>query len=271
MNEFVSGAIAVAAAIAIAFVAYRKQTLSTDGAIAAAAVGALIVIGADWWGGVILLTFFVTSSALSLIRARQGDAQIDRHSRGHQRDAVQVLANGGVATAFALLFGLIDKPWAFGGFAGAIAAANADTWATEIGRMKGHNPRMLLSRKPVAPGASGGVTLAGILASLGGALSVGIVGGIGVAIGAVDISTSTALMIVALAIGGFVGSSVDSALGETVQAVYFCPFCQVETEDRVHNCGSETKLVRGFRVFNNDVVNACATLSGALVALLLTL
>src|SRR3954471_6085523 len=130
MNDLISAALAVASAVAIAFLAYRKQTLSIDGAIAAAAVGTMIVVGAGWWGGAILLTFFVTSSALSLIRARRSDAQPDRNKRGHQRDAVQVLANGGIAATFALVFGISARPWAFGAFAGAIAAANADTWAT---------------------------------------------------------------------------------------------------------------------------------------------
>jgi uncharacterized protein (TIGR00297 family) len=270
MNWYVSAALAVVAALAIALLAYKKKTLTIDGALAAAAVGALIVIGAGWWGGVILLTFFVSSSALSIIRAKRKGTSTDRHSRGNRRDMVQVLANGGAAAVFAIVFGINEKPFAFAASAGAIAAANADTWATEIGGMSRQIPRLLFSRKRVEPGVSGGVTLAGFIASLAGAASIGLVAGLGIALGAVDLSKTAALVIASLTIGGLFGSIVDSVLGESVQAVYFCPTCNTETEDRVHKCGSETKRLRGIDGFNNDVVNAVATLSGALVAGLLT-
>jgi uncharacterized membrane protein len=72
-------------------------------------------------------------------------------------------------------------------------------------------------------------------------------------------------------VAGFVGSVVDSFLGASVQAVYLCPSCGVETENRVHHCGSEAKRLRGIGVINNDVVNVAATLSGAIVAGVLTL
>ncbi len=270
MNWFISATLAVLAASAIALLAYRRKTLTLDGALAAATVGALIVIGAGWWGGVILLTFFVTSSVLSILRARQGEPTTQRHARGSTRDAVQVLANGGIATAFAIIFGVTDEPVAFAAFAGAIAAANADTWATEIGGMSKQLPRMLFSWKRVEPGVSGGVTLAGTTASVAGATCIGVIAGLGIAMGAVDVDIGSARIVAALAVGGFAGSMVDSVLGETIQAVYFCAACNTETEDRVHKCGSETKRLRGIGGFNNDVVNAVATLSGAIVAGLLT-
>jgi uncharacterized protein (TIGR00297 family) len=270
MNEVISAALAIAAASVVAFLAFRRHTLSTSGAIAASVVGAFIVVGAGWWGGVILLTFFVTSSALSLMRARRPSKSLDRHSRGHRRDAVQVLANGAIATLFAIGFGLIDEAWAFAAFAGALAAANADTWATEIGGMSGQIPRLMLSGKKVAPGVSGGVTAAGLLASLAGGACIGLVAALGIALGLVDHGPSTVSMIVAASIGGFCGSLVDSIIGERFQAVYYCPACNLETEDRIHRCGAEAKRLRGVSVISNDAVNGLATLTGAIVAALLT-
>jgi uncharacterized membrane protein len=66
-----------------------------------------------------------------------------------------------------------------------------------------------------------------------------------------------------------VGSFADSLLGATVQAIYHCGGCRVETERRRHRCGMETRLVRGWRWLNNDAVNAIASAVGAGVALAL--
>lgn len=46
---------------------------------------------------------------------------------------------------------------------GALAAATADTWATEIGAFSPRNPRHILSFQEVTKGSSGGVTLLGTL------------------------------------------------------------------------------------------------------------
>ena len=46
MNDLTSAALAVAAATLVAFSAYKKRTLAPSGAVAAAVVGSLVVIGA---------------------------------------------------------------------------------------------------------------------------------------------------------------------------------------------------------------------------------
>ena len=60
---------------------------------------------------------------------------------------------------------------------------------------------------------------------------------------------------------------VDSLLGATVQAMYYCPACEKETERRIHNCGTRTRPMRGVNWLNNDVVNFIATLFGGLLAM----
>ena len=60
---------------------------------------------------------------------------------------------------------------------------------------------------------------------------------------------------------------VDSILGATVQAMYYCPACEKETERRIHNCGTRTRPMRGVTWLNNDVVNFIATLFGGLLAM----
>jgi len=69
-------------------------------------------------------------------------------------------------------------------------------------------------------------------------------------------------------LAGVAGSLVDSLLGATVQAIYYCPACQKETEKHpLHHCGTPTRQVRGLKWLNNDWVNFFAHFSGALIAL----
>jgi len=55
------------------------------------------------------------------------------------------------------------------------------------------------------------------------------------------------------------GALFDSLLGATVQAIYYCPACQKETERYPsHSCGTETGQIRGWTWLSNDWVNfAC--------------
>ena len=65
---------------------------------------------------------------------------------------------------------------------GALAAAAADTWATSIGSRSRSRPRLLVGWRPVPPGTSGGITLAGCAGALVGA---GLVAAAGAASGGV--------------------------------------------------------------------------------------
>ena len=67
-------------------------------------------------------------------------------------------------------------------------------------------------------------------------------------------------------LGGLAGSLFDSLLGATVQAIYYCPTCEKETEKTLHTCGTNTQQTRGWRWLSNDMVNFISSLVGALVA-----
>ena len=202
--------------------------------------------------------------------------------KGGARDAMQVIANGGVATACAVGFGLThDVRWAVA-FAGAYAAATADTWATEIGTLVGQTPRSIVDFRPVATGMSGGITLPGTLAEIGGALWIGIVAPAGILLGFIGTGadfgwSSTAPSIVVIGavevaiipLAGIVGATVDSLLGATVQELRRCDACDRTCETDPHACGNPTRLVRGVRGMSNDLVNLLATAAGAAAALAL--
>jgi uncharacterized protein (TIGR00297 family) len=253
----------------IGLVAYRRQSLDKSGVLGAIFCGTSIVAMGGWKWGLSLVYFFVSSSLLSTFRAREkAIVASDKFSKGSRRDFSQVVANGGLATFFALCFGISRTPGAIrraqSGFVGALATATADTWATELGTLSKTSPRLIKNGEPVAPGTSGGVTPVGMAASALGACSLGFF------FWSVEgFHKSLALTPLLALLSGMVGSCFDSVLGATLQAMYTCPSCNTETEQHIHHCGSRTKYLRGIAWMNNDVVNFIATSVGSALAIAL--
>lgn len=254
--------------LVVGILGYRRGALSGSGVVGALITGTLIFGLGGWEWGVLLIAFFISSSALSFYRARDKQELAEKFAKGHRRDLGQALANGGLAALLALLSKLLPLPeggregvW-FVACAGAMAAVNADTWATELGVLSPHPPRLITTGRQVEVGASGGVTWLGMAASLGGALLVDLLGAL---ILGQDWAAAGALLLAAT-VGGLTGSLFDSLLGASVQAIYWCDTCGKETERRVHRCGAQTRLLRGWRWLDNDLVNLSASAVGALVA-----
>jgi Raf kinase inhibitor-like YbhB/YbcL family protein/uncharacterized protein (TIGR00297 family) len=258
-------------ALIIALAAWRLRALNASGAIAALILGTVIFgLGGLGWS-ILLLGFFISSSFLSRLFGRRKESLNEKFSKGSQRDAGQVLANGGIAGIFTLLhyfFPLVVWPWM--AFAGALAAANADTWATELGVLSSQTPRLLFSWKQVERGSSGGVTLPGTLAASGGAALIGLLAVLFWGESRLPIPALQWLLPFAfISLAGLGGSLIDSLLGASLQAIYFCPSCRKETERHpTHSCGTATTRIRGIAWLNNDWVNSVCTLSGALLALI---
>lgn len=250
-------------ALIVAYLAYRARSLDRSGAFAALVVGTVIFgLGGLQWA-ILLLTFFITSSGLSrAFKDRKREAN-EKYAKGGQRDVGQVFGNGGIATLFAALhFVFPEASWPWLGFAASLAAVNADTWATELGVLNPTSPRLITDlRTVVEKGTSGGISLVGTLASLAGAGVIGILAALLPALNAVagsptGIDWSIFLWVTT---AGLFGALFDSLLGATVQAIYYCPSCQKETErNPTHSCGAETSQIRGWKWLNNDWVNfAC--------------
>jgi uncharacterized protein (TIGR00297 family) len=242
-------------------VAWRARALTKSGVLAAILSGGLIFgLGGLPWA-VLLLTFFISSSALSRVFVQRKAELSEKFSKGSRRDWGQVLANGGLGTILVLFHAIwpgVDWPWI--AYAGAIAAVTADTWATELGVLSPTQPRLITTGRRVEDGTSGGVTLLGTLGALFGAVLIGVVAA------GFSPTLPPLLLVLVVAVTGLAGSFVDSLLGATVQAIYHCPSCDKETERHpLHTCGSQTIKIRGWRWINNDLVNFICSITGAIV------
>jgi len=253
--------------VVIAVLAWRAGALTNSGAWAATLTGGVIFgFGGLPWTA-LLLTFFISSSALSRAFREQKTFLSEKFSKGSRRDWGQVLANGGLGTALVVVVAwkigngsnVLNWPWI--AYAGAMAAVNADTWATEVGVLNPNPPRLITSGKTVEPGTSGAVSLYGMLASLAGSALIGLMASL------FHPPEERLALIAGATLGGVIGSLFDSLLGATVQAIYTCPSCEKETErHKLHTCGTETRQLRGWRWLDNDMVNFLASLVGGLIA-----
>ena len=225
----------VAAGIAAA-VAARLGWLTRGGAGAGFVVGAAVLVGSGVPGGVMLAVFLVSGSLLTK-RAERFTHSVDDTKPGG-RNGAQVAANGLWAGMSALAI-----PYApalgWSALTGALAAAQADTWATEIGAKASDPPHLITTGEPVPAGTDGGVTPLGT----GG----GILGAALMSLTAIGGHLPWAAVVTGL-IGGILGMLVDSLLGATVQS----------------------QPPRGWRWCTNDVVNFACTGTGAAVAAGLT-
>jgi uncharacterized protein (TIGR00297 family) len=252
---------------------YWRRALSVSGVVGAILVGTAIFGLGGWVWGLLLVTFFVSSSWLSHYRRADKEPLADKFAKGSRRDLGQTLANGGLGAVLAAAYAGSPDPLLFMAFIGVMATVNADTWATELGVLSRVPPRLITTGEEVVPGTSGGVTRLGIWASLAGALLIGAMAAAlsqvrSLLSGGVWSLQAASYPLLAVA-GGLTGSLFDSLLGATVQTIYYCDRCGKETESPIHGCGQISRPVRGWGWMNNDGVNVLASALGGLVAVLL--
>ena len=247
--------IGLLAAGLVSTLAAKAGALRRSGAIAAVLVGAPVYAAGGITWSALLLVFFLSGSALSRLPTPHGGRIVEKTGG---RDWAQVFANGGAPAliAAASLFHPLDL-WSTA-FAGSLAAATGDTWATEIGSRASGSALQITTLRPVPAGTSGGISLPGTVAAATGAL----------VLAAAAIFFAPAVNWPVVAVSGFAGSVIDSLLGATLQEVRYCPVCGAETEQRLHApCGTRTTWLRGLRFMNNDAVNLLATATAAVLAL----
>jgi len=246
---------------AVSSLGYWRGSLSRSGVAGALIVGTLTFGLGGWAWGLLLGTFFISSSLLSHFRESEKRRLAEKFDKGHQRDFGQAMANGGVGAMTALLSTLKPSSAWFPFFVGVISTVNADTWATELGTLSRRPPRLITTGQVVEVGTSGGVSPLGTFVSLLGGVLIGLAAGV-TAAG----QRRWRLLALVGGLAGLTGSLFDSLLGATVQQIYYCNHCQKETERRIHRCGHVTRPMRGWSWLSNDLVNLIASVVGGVTA-----
>ena len=93
------------------------------------------------------------------------------------------------------------------------AAANADTWSSELGILSKSPPFLITTFKAVPPGTNGAVSILGLLAAIGGGATIGLGTAFGLPLcSKQDIMLQRVVIICWSAFMGLVGSTVSSPL-----------------------------------------------------------
>jgi len=200
--------IAVIVAFTFGYFAYRFNTADLSGLFSAALIGIILIVFADARWFLIMLSFFILGSIATRykyeFKKKIGVEQGRSGARGYRN----VFANGIVAAAAAVLYGVFVRPEFIVLYIGCVATAAADTLASEIG-VTGGTPYMITTFKKVPIGTNGGVTITGECVAL--------VGGFAVCFVALLLNVITPWMLVLCVIAGLIGTNIDSIVGATLE------------------------------------------------------
>lgn len=242
-----------------AVLSYRLRFLTKSGSWAAFLLAVPIFGLGGWKWGVPLLYFFLSSSILSKLRNKHNPGVEAYFEKTGARDYLQVISNGGLGGILVIMDYFLDSGAFYLAYIGMLAAACSDTWATEIGTLAESKTYNILNLQTCKQGASGGVSLAGTLGSVAGALTVALSS-------ALWVNNGLFLYFCIVAFSGTLGSLTDSILGAALQAEFYCTLCGKLTEKKFH-CMKPAVHKKGFLWIGNDVVNLAAGLTGAIFAI----
>ncbi|MDN5320047.1 MAG: hypothetical protein PWP49_467 [Thermococcaceae archaeon] len=199
----------IAAIALLGALAYKLKALDGKGVMAAVLVGAATIVLGGMFPFLALLTFVILGVLATKYRfaekAKKGVAQEGKGTRSWQN----VLGNGLAAVIFLLVEYYTKQDVFWAATFSAIATANADTLASELGKIFGKAPKMITTLKPANVGENGAVSWQGEIIALIGAFIISIF--------AVFLTSQKTEMLLAVTLAGFVGCNLDSLLGATLE------------------------------------------------------
>jgi uncharacterized protein (TIGR00297 family) len=238
--------VAIGLTVVVGYLSVALETASVSGMLTGASMSLVtIVLGGIEWFAVLIGFFGIGGLATKFRYEEKLDQGVAQENEG-ARSTANVLANAAVGLVAVLAYAAAGAGWGIDGvfgvglpewrtaftfaFLGSLATATSDTLASEVGGAY-EEARLVTTLERVEPGTDGGVTWQGELAGVAGAAVVG-----GIALVLFDSVDPLGGGLVVLA--GFLGMTVDSVLGATVEGEFL----------------------------GNGGVNLVATLAGALVA-----
>jgi len=252
----------------MALIMYRRRALDLKGVLTAIFLLPLITLS-GFQSFIIMLSFLISSSLVtfagfSLKEAR--GASENKSGRSWQ----QVIGAGFVAVLFSFLYFLSNlyndnylSTALLMAYLVAVAIANADTWAAEIGSLSKNPPRLIIKPwKKVPHGVSGGVTLRGEVAAVSGSFFIGIVSLVIYLLSKAfhlspwsNINMDILQMLCLITVFGWLGEIIDSIIGATLQVKYYCTNCNKISDKKIHRCGAKTVYLSGIKFITNEVTN----------------
>jgi uncharacterized protein (TIGR00297 family) len=161
--------------ILVAYITFLTNWISLEATKAVIILGTITLGFGGWTLACAVAFFFGVSSFLTVLNGRKTDDTKNNSvqiSQDRRRDGYQVWANGFWIAVFCALWFLLNSVACLIAAFGALAAATADTWATEIGTRNPGKTRKITTFENVDAGTEGGISLKGTLGGILGALMI---------------------------------------------------------------------------------------------------
>lgn len=243
----------------VGLVSYQRKSITISGLLALLIISGLYI----WLNQVMLLiivyAMFASSTLLTKYRKNDKTEFKSINEKNGPRDYIQAIANLGPATLFMLLYYSFSKEYWLAGFLGSVAAANADSWASEIGGLSKQKPVMITTFKQVNKGVSGGITFLGIIGGIIGSLFIVFL--FQFVQVTFQVSLVSNVVLFAAVFGGLFGFLLDSFIGALSQALYIS-----DTGEFKEFSNAKVRKVKGISWMNNDVVNFISTFATGLLS-----
>jgi uncharacterized protein (TIGR00297 family) len=209
---------ALAACAALSLAALALASLSWSGAVAATLVGAVVAGFGGWGAFAVLCAFFLLGTGATRAGRAVKEGRGIGEERGGRRAAGNVLANGGLAGACALLItpGTTPDLVPLAGLVltAGLATAAFDTASSEIGKAFGRHTFLPASGRLVPPGTEGAVSLEGTAAGVVAAALLAVVGWVAGLLPVAEGLAGAGGLILLVTSAAFLGSGFESVVGE---------------------------------------------------------
>ena len=246
--------------LVLALFALIKKAMSESALILAFALAIIIT----YLGGIsayliLVMVFLLVVLASKLKSNYKENAHQNINAINDQKQVSSIVCNVLPATVSLIIGAITSNPIFNVVYASLMAEAIADSMASDIGILSSKEPINILTLKKGTPGLSGNISILGISAAGLGSLIIALIH---------FIFNHSLPAFLIITISGFVGNLLDSFLGALLQAKYECPKCHIITEKEEH-CSKKTKLIRGCKWLNNEIINLISNIIAGLLALLL--
>ncbi|EDW73224.1 uncharacterized protein Dwil_GK16775 [Drosophila willistoni] len=262
------------APLALMTMALRRRSVSKSGGALGILLAFILSIASHPFFVSLIVFFFSSSRATKFRGHMKRKFEHDFKEGEGQRNWVQVLCNGGMATQLALLY-LIDcgsgeraidfvkeyrSSWLGIAVMSSFACCNGDTWSSELGSvLSTRDPISIISWRRVPRGTNGGISLIGVVVSLLGGLLVGfgyfVTVRYTVEAKVLLVSPPQWPIIIIGGLAGLFGSLLDSLLGGLLQ------YSGIDAKGKIVDApGKDVRHVSGLRILDNHSVNLISSI-----------